>query len=321
MPIDLPCPALAPVAPMLRAMMDADTLPHALLVEGSTEADRRAAAIALARALLCAGERKDEDDEDEAMFGGFSLFGEPAEDAPKATGSPQVLPCEACSHCRKSKENIHPDMKIIEGGAGARSFHIDAIRSLRQDAGVLPNEAACKVYVLHNAQAMTVEAQNALLKLLEEPPDYVCLILTAPTGKKLLPTVISRTFALRLGEAVAEALDKEREEKVQSVAEKLALALVGDNAYARLEATAPLEGDKDLVREVLPAARKQLHAMLVKDPNQAQRLLGLMEGIRGLEGALERNANLNLLVTQLASLDFRRQTSDVRQLKGNHLWQ
>ena len=296
---DLPAPALAPVAPMLRAMLDADTLPHALLIEGSTEAARREAAVALARALLCAGESKQS--EDEAMFGGMSLFGEFAEDAPKATSSPQV-PCEACSHCHKSKENIHPDLRIVEGGAGARSFHIDAIRSLRQDASILPNEASCKVYVLLGAQAMTVEAQNALLKLLEEPPDYMCIILTASTGKKLLPTVISRVFALSLGEAMEEALDAEHEEKIQGIAKKLALALAGDKPYARLEATAPLEGDKDLVREVLPATRKHLHALLVKDSSKAERLLGLIEGIRELEGALERNANLNLLVTQVSSL-------------------
>ena len=301
MPITLPAPALAPVAPMLRAMMDADTLPHALLVEGSTEADRREAAVALARALVCQGESKAQD-EDEVMFGGFSLFGEAEEETPQATAAPQVLPCEQCAHCHKSRENIHPDLRIVEGGAGARSFHIDAIRALRQDAGVLPNEAACKAYVLHNAQTMTVEAQNALLKLLEEPPDYVCIILTAPSRNKLLPTVISRVFTLSLGEAVAEALDAEREEKVQGIARGLARALVGNRPYARLEATAPLEGEKDLVREVLPATRRQLHAMLLKDGSKAQRLLGLIEGVRGLEGALERNANLNLLVTMVASL-------------------
>jgi DNA polymerase III delta prime subunit len=299
MPITLPAPALAPVARMLRAMMDADTLPHALLVEGSTEADRREAAAALARAVVCGGSDQQED-EDEAMFGGMSLFGE-AQEEPQGAGE-TILPCNNCQHCHKSKENIHPDLRIVEGGAGARSFHIDAIRALRQDAGVLPNEAACKVYVLHNAQAMTVEAQNALLKLLEEPPDYVCLILTAPTRKKLLPTVISRVFALSLGEAVTEALDAEREEKAQGIAKNLARALVGDRPYARLEATAPLEGDRDLVREVLPATRKHLHAMLVKEPAKAERLLGLIEGVRGLEGALERNANLNLLVTMAAGL-------------------
>jgi len=300
MPTALSSPALAPVAPMLCAMLDADTLPHALLVEGSTMANRKEAAVALARALLCSGDTK-EQDADEAMFGGFSLFGEPEEDAPKATSPPQV-PCENCPHCYKSTENIHPDLRVVEGGAGARSFHIDAIRALRQDSSVLPNEAALKVYVLHNAQSMTVEAQNALLKLLEEPPDYVCILLTAPARRKLLPTVISRVFALSLGEAVEEAADAEREDKLQGLAGNLARALAGENAYARLEATAPLEGDKDLVREVLPATRRHLHAMLVADPAGAQRLLGLIDGMRGLEGALERNANLNLLVTQVAGL-------------------
>ncbi len=301
--IELQNQALAPVAPMLCARLEADTLPHALLVEGSTQAQRREAAIALARALVCTGEDKQED-EDTAMFGGMSLFGEPADTEPKSDAATQVLPCEACAHCHKSGEGIHPDMQVIEGGAGTKSFHIDAIRALRQDAFVLPNEADCKVYVLHNAQSMTVEAQNALLKLLEEPPDYVCLILTAPARKKLLPTVISRVFTLTLGEAVEEALDAGREEQLQRIAQDLARAMAQTggtkSAYALLQATAPLEGDKDLIREALPATRRQLHTMLLQDPSQAERLLRLIEHVRGLELALERNANLNLLLTQVA---------------------
>ena len=303
MPIDLPCLALVPVAPMLRAMFGADALPHALLIEGSTQAARREAAVALARALMCAGGAKPDDD-DASMFGGMSLFGEAEtpEEKPESGDEARTLPCETCSHCRKSAAGVHPDIQIIEGGAGARSFHIDAIRAMRQDSSILPNEANCKVYVLLGAQAMTVEAQNALLKLLEEPPDYVYIVLAAPAHFKLLSTVVSRVFLLSLGEAEEEALDKEREEKIQAIAQKLALSLAGGAPYARLEATAPLEGDKDLVREVLPAVRKHLHALLVKDIANSQRYLALIEGVRGLEEALGRNANLNLLVTQLAAL-------------------
>lgn len=283
---------------VLTAKLDADTLPHALLIEGSTQAQRLETATALARALVCTGAEAPEEDET-SMFGGFSLFGE--EEAPQTDQpEPAARPCGTCTHCRKSEAGFHSDIQVIAGGAGSRSFHIDAIRAMRQDASILPNEAACKVYVLHNAQSMTAEAQNALLKLLEEPPDYVCLILTAPTRKTLLQTVISRVFSVSLGEAAEESLDAEREAAVQKLSRNLALALQRGHGYALLEATAPLEGDKDLVREVLPATRRQLHALLVSDPAQAGHLLQLIEGVRELEGALERNANMNLLLTQLA---------------------
>ena len=302
MPITLQSPALATLSSLLAAMLEADTLPHAVLFEGATAAQRREAALALARALMCARKASEEEDET-SMFGGMSLFGEPEDPAPEATAASQVLPCEGCSHCRKSAEGIHPDLQILEGGAGARSFHIDAIRGVRRDACVLPNEADVKVYVLLEAQSMTPEAQNALLKLLEEPPDYVCLILTVPARRMLLQTVLSRSLVLSLGEAAEEPLDAERETQITQRASIIAQALYKPRTpYAPLEATAPLEGDRDLLRDVLPALRKQLHTLLVKEPAAASRLLGLIEGVRGLEAALDRSANLNLLITQLAAL-------------------
>jgi len=283
--------------PRLRTMLETDTLPHAMLLEGASQAARREAAVELARALLCA--REAEDDET-SMFGEASLFGE---SEAKPVHADSNTPCETCAHCVKSVGNVHPDLRIIEGGASARSFHIDVIRSLRQDAFVLPNEANAKVYVLHNAQSMTVEAQNALLKLLEEPPDYVCLILTAPARKMLLQTVISRAAAFSLGESVEEALDPEHEALLQQHAARVSQALLqARNPYAMLEATAPLEGDRDLLRELLPCLRRTLHAMLLKDTGLAPRVLALVDGLRELEAALERNANLNLLITRLAGL-------------------
>jgi DNA polymerase-3 subunit delta' len=297
MSVNINSPALAPVATLLGIKLEADALPHAVILEGGNAAQRKEAATALARVLLCVRSSNSEDS-DSAMFGGASLFGQPTE-----SPAEPVLPCEACTHCRKSAGGVHPDLQVLEGGSGARSFHIDAIRSLRQDAYVLPNEANLKVYVLHNAQTMSAEAQNALLKLLEEPPDYVCLIATVPQRRLLLQTVTSRAMAFSLGEAAEEALDPEREVQVQALAQRLAQTLAAcKTPYALLEATAPLEGDKDLMREVLPATRRALHAMLLQNIATAPRLLPLMDGVRALESALERNANLNLLITQLAAL-------------------
>ena len=291
-------PALEPIAGLLSAMLETDTLPHALLLEGASEAMRKDAAIALGRSLLC--RREAGNGRREAY--GASLFGEEvfAEEAPSS------LPCEACPHCKKSAQGIHPDLTVLEGGGGARSFHIDAVRGMRQSAYVLPNEAERKIYVLHGAHTMTTEAQNALLKLLEEPPDYVRIILTVPNRRQLLPTVISRATAFSLGELSTESADEEREALVAATAQKLAGALLSPKTpYALLEATAPLESSKDLLRETLPALKRALHQSAAKKPETAARALQLIDGLESLEYALERNANMNLTITQLAYLGMR----------------
>jgi len=270
----------------LANMLATQSLPHALLLEGGTQAFRREIALELAQALLCESQPQDPDQS--------SLFGEP---------EPTEKPCNSCNHCHKALQNIHPDLQLAEGGAGARSFHIDAIRDIRRQATVLPNEAEHKVFVLHNTHSMTAEAQNALLKLLEEPPDYVCLILTAPARKLLLQTVISRTATISLGAAAEEALDPEREALLQQHTAAIVQAMLnGGQPYAMLEATAPLEGDRDLLRELLPCLRRALHARLVEDITLAPRALQLIDDLRKLEDALARNANLNLLITRLAGL-------------------
>jgi DNA polymerase-3 subunit delta' len=277
-------------------MIAADTLPHAMLFTGSGAPQRKEAAVALGRAQICEAAGDGGQGTGDEDYGGVSLFG-------AAQPAPRALPCETCPHCRKSAQGIHPDMKLLEGGGGARSFHIDAVRAMRQDAYILPNEARRKIYVLVNAQTMTAEAQNALLKLLEEPPDYVSIILTAPNPRLLLPTVVSRAAEFSLGEAVESAEDAQREATVRQIAQTLAAALYAPKTpYALLEATAPLEGDKDLLRETFPALKRCLHGMAVKTPAAAPRALALIDGLAELELALERNANLNLLLTRLALL-------------------
>ncbi|MCL2105500.1 MAG: hypothetical protein FWH26_00275 [Oscillospiraceae bacterium] len=301
MSFSIASPALAPAAALLCAMLETDSVPHALLIEGGASAGRKEAALALARILLCAAPRSaaPEADDEASMFGGMSLFGGPEE--AREPEPNQTLPCGECAHCVKSAA-AHPDFRLIEGGTGAKSFHIDAIRALRQDAYVLPNEAERKVCVLHNAQSMTTEAQNALLKLLEEPPSHACLILTVPARRMLLPTVLSRATAISLGEAVEEAPDPERGALIQRHAEAIAEAMLrrGDD-FALLEATAPLEAEKGLAREVLPALRRALHKRLTAPEEDPERVIRLIDGIKELEFSIERNANNNLLLTRLAA--------------------
>ena len=145
-------------------------LPHAYLVESPDESVRRTLALDLAAAALCE--------------------------------SPGEKPCRACKHCHKVYAGIHPDVTVVareeaERGAKRREITVGQIRALIGASAVLPNEAARRVFIVEEAETMNRSAQNALLKLLEEPPTWITLILCAENALELLPTVRSRCVLTR----------------------------------------------------------------------------------------------------------------------------
>ena len=129
-------------------------------------------------------------------------------------------PCRACRHCRKVFQGafpgIHPDVALVERAADKsgklrREITVDQIRALAVDAAVLPNEADGKVYIFPEADTMNIAAQNAFLKLLEEPPRGVMFLLCAESREKLLETVQSRCGEIRLtGGTVAPENERAR---------------------------------------------------------------------------------------------------------------
>ena len=115
-------------------------------------------------------------------------------------------PCRRCNACRKALSGIHPDIITVDDPE-KKSVSVELIRQLQTDAYIRPNEGQRKVYLIPRAMDMTDSAQNALLKLIEEPPAYAVFFLLADTPEKLLPTVRSRCAELRLEPvAAAEAL-------------------------------------------------------------------------------------------------------------------
>lgn len=105
-------------------------------------------------------------------------------------------PCHRCPPCKKVLAGVHPDVNMISGGD--KPIAVDQVRSLRSDAYVRPNEGQRKVYVLEGADQMNASAQNAMLKLLEEGPDYAAFLLLAENGSGVLETVRSRCEELEL---------------------------------------------------------------------------------------------------------------------------
>ncbi len=106
-------------------------------------------------------------------------------------------PCGRCPNCRKAEKGIHPDIITVtrqtdDKGKPKREIYVDQIRDIVSDAAVMPNEADTKVYILRDAGTMNAAAQNALLKILEEPPRFVAFILITDSAEALLETVRSR---------------------------------------------------------------------------------------------------------------------------------
>lgn len=149
----------------LSALVDGGRLPHAVVLEGESGLGKRTLAGELAAALVCRGEHR---------------------------------PCDSCPQCHKARAGVHPDILVYAPEGGARSFHKKTVDQIVGDVYMTPNEADYKIYILVNAHLMSVQAQNAILKVLEEPPAYVRFILTVENKSALLPTVLSRSVVFRL---------------------------------------------------------------------------------------------------------------------------
>lgn len=111
-----------------------------------------------------------------------------------------AVPCGTCKTCRKSLKGIHPDLITVRKPEDKATFSVELAREVRSDTVILPNEANKKVYILEQADSMNDQAQNALLKTLEEPPGYCCFILTVEDSASLLATIRSRCAELHIPE-------------------------------------------------------------------------------------------------------------------------
>ena len=168
---------------VLQRALESGKISHAYLFVGPTGVGRLAAARALAQALLCAA-------------GG--------DDA-----------CGVCGPCRKVAGGTHPDLRIIapgrtETGAERRAVAIDQVRDLKREAAYPPYEGKWKIFIVEDTEQMRAEAANSLLKVLEEPPPRIVIILLSESTEALLPTLVSRAqlvrFTLVSANEIADAL-------------------------------------------------------------------------------------------------------------------
>lgn len=234
------------------------------ILHGGPEAGRRAAAVELGRALLCAAE------------------------------PPAARPCGECPHCRRvawpdaQEERFHPDFAVLERDLKT-STSAEAARQWLRAAQSAPFEARGQVFVAAEADTLSAEAGDALLKAIEEPglasPRHFFLL--APSRLDLPPTLRSRSLALFLGPA--EAPDAQRLEKAASgFAGALDRYLAGGGALLLLDAAARLAaaGDFSDPRAAAPwtlaAHAARAAALAAERPPAARRhLLALADALLG----------------------------------------
>ena len=107
-------------------------------------------------------------------------------------------PCGECNQCLRIAAGQHSDVQVIdlvanESGSGMRrDIAIEQVREVHHFATLKPYEGKCRVFIFQEASSLSPDASNALLKLLEEPPESVLFILLTSRGESIFPTIISR---------------------------------------------------------------------------------------------------------------------------------
>lgn len=124
-------------------------------------------------------------------------------------GMKESAPCRNCPPCLMALSGTHPDIKVIDYEPKKKNISVDQIRNLITDAYVKPFENQKKVYILKHGDDITPQAQNALLKILEEPPEYIVFIILAENVNSLLPTIRSRCCQIKFSPVQDELIRKQ----------------------------------------------------------------------------------------------------------------
>ena len=215
-----------PVIDLLRETVRRARVPQSLLFAGPDGVGKRTTALALAQAVNCPN-RRDGD------------------------------ACGTCSTCDRIARGVHSDVTFIDT-AGEASIKIRTLRErLLEVLGYRPFEAERRVYIIDEADALTDEAQDALLKTLEEPPPAAILILVTAYPDTLRPTIQSRCRRLRFGPLAESDVTRvlvERCRIERSAAPALAAASGGSVAQALAGKAGDLGEDRRAAVELLLSA-------------------------------------------------------------------
>ena len=244
----------------LRHSVDSGRLSHFYLISGPRGSGKRTLARLLAAAAVCRDGNK---------------------------------PCLACSACRKAMTSNHPDI-ITVTDPEHKAVSVKIVREYREDVYIKPNEADKKVYIF--PQDLGTEGQNALLKILEEPPSYGVFILLAENPQQILTTVRSRCTLLQM-ESLPKGLLLSQLGKQFPGADQEQLLAAAERSGGYLGQAAELLKEGEVVSGRTKAFAK---AFLDSDPVSMTRLMVGMEKTKRDQAVEEVEQWLHLLQNALS---------------------
>jgi DNA polymerase-3 subunit delta' len=180
---------------LLQRSLERGRLAHAYLFAGHQLTELEALARTLAKTLNCQNPVR------------------------KTPDGPAVDCCDRCLNCRKIDGDTHADVHWVRPESKSRVITIDQMRDLMQEIHLKPNEAEYKVAVIEAADRLNVQAANAFLKTLEEPPSKSILILLTTDSQRILETILSRCLRLNFAAESGRLLAGPHMEWLQSFGE------------------------------------------------------------------------------------------------------
>jgi DNA polymerase III subunit delta' len=254
-----------PLLQLLARAIAHNTLPQSLLFSGPEGVGKRTTALALAQALNCEH---------------------------PSTFSEGVDACGRCRTCTRIARGVHADVLFVEPGDSG-SIKIEQVRDAIDRSNYRPFEGRRRVVAIDHAEALVANAQDAILKTLEEPPPASVFVLITDRADILLPTILSRCQRLRFGPlAPAEVADVLQRDHGMSEAEARAAAAASAGSIGRA-----IEGSGEEAIEARAAAAKLLQgAATAKGPQQR------LAGARMLTGAGGDRDDLSRRLLAMSSL-------------------
>ncbi len=273
----------AQIVQTLTQLLQQGRMPAAVILEGPAGSGRKNLAHLIAAGLLCG----------------------------------QALPCGECNSCRKVFFTGHPDVTLLEPEKKKANISVEQIRSVRADAFVRPVEGIAKVFII--AGSMNIAAQNAFLKVLEEPPAGVYFIIICEHRNDLVETVLSRGTVFSLENRSLEQINPLLVQS-EEVALSLATALARGSRSEFLMASTKAAGDRLTHAPVMEGLYALLHSALMEKTGVAlsssakgecvsllcrrfseQHLLEMANIVRTQSQKINYNVNGNLFFTALCS--------------------
>ncbi|MBQ8371511.1 MAG: hypothetical protein IJX38_02340 [Clostridia bacterium] len=237
-------------------------LPHAFLIDGPEGSGKYTLATLIASLLNC--ERRDD------------------------PGSP--TPCGVCNNCRRIREGIFSDVRILGRQGDRATIGVDDVKELRKDMFLSATESGYKIYIIRDAHRLTTEAQNALLIVLEEPPKNVIIFLLASGTDRILTTIKSRTQYIAMSRFSADEIERYLISHHSVSPERARLAALGaDGRIGRaLSLTSPASAQEEKERRELidrfasaisPRAQfADIYSLLAEAPSKRAEFTEFLEG-------------------------------------------